>query len=78
MQRVVDIAQKVLAYKPSSASVHRWCKLGNVDGLKLEAKKIGGRWHCTEEAFNSWIDSQNEDAGEPDPAVDAAWRCFSS
>lgn len=43
----------------SMSSLIRWVKKG-VDGVRLEAVRVGGSWYTTEEAVNRFIQSPEQ------------------
>lgn len=53
--------------KVSLATVHRWRQRG-VQGRRLEAIKVGGRWYTSAEALQRYIDrlSHESDGGRRD------------
>lgn len=48
------------------STVHRW-RMNGLDGVRLEAVKVGGSWHTTREAFQRFCDRLTA-AAEPGPA----------
>jgi hypothetical protein len=49
------------------ATVHRWRTRGLAGGIRLEAVRIGGVWHTSQEAFQRFCDRLTAASESPEP-----------
>ncbi|MFM2217330.1 MAG: hypothetical protein RL240_1648 [Planctomycetota bacterium] len=56
---LVEAVEKVTGYRPHVQTCRRWVKRG-VQGIRLDAKYIGGRYYTTLEAVQAFIDATTE------------------
>ena len=51
--------RRLNAPAPHVATLHRWVKRG-LNGIRLDAKRVGRRWYTTADALRSFIDQCSE------------------
>ncbi len=52
------------------ATIHRWRSRG-LKGIRLEAVKVGGAWHCSLEAFRRFTDRLTAEAESAEVSIAA-------
>ena len=66
------VAEDVLGRRPSPAAQWRWIHRGIAGGaVRLNARRHAGRWHCTRQDFEAFIDGQTRAALGPDATAPA-------
>lgn len=57
---VYDIVTQRFGNRPSPQSIHRWVRKGVAGGVRLQAVRHGGTWHCKPEWFDEFIQAQTD------------------
>ncbi len=70
LRPVGAVAEDVLGRRPSPAAQWRWIHRGVAGGtVRLTARRHAGRWHCTRQDFEAFVDAQTRAALGPDASA---------
>ena len=73
-QPLLPLLERALGHRPSPPTIWRWCnrgiKVGDVR-VKLDAKKIGGRFYASPDAVTAFIEAQNLPTVHDDVQLDS-------
>jgi len=77
LQPLLPLLERAIGERPSPLKVWRWVNKGiKVNGrrVKLDAKKVGGRFYASPDTVTEFIDAQNPPADHDDAVDDSAGR----
>lgn len=68
---VVQVAERLTGRRPSPSTIWRWVRKGVIGGVKLNATRYLGRWHCKPSDFQSFLERETAAVLESESGVAA-------